>query len=121
MGRAMSAFLITVSLLFVADATAITGNQWRQLALAAKQNYVFGVIDAWNHLGEFNKPAYNPTADVADIFLEQVKCASNTGMTYAQIFAIVQKYMETNPDQWHRPMASLVWTAFTEMCGQMNK
>ena len=50
MGRAMSAFLITVSLLFVADATAITGNQWRQLALAAQQNYVFGVIDAWNHL-----------------------------------------------------------------------
>jgi hypothetical protein len=29
--------------------------------------------------------------------------------------------METNPDQWHRPMASLVWTAFTEVCEQMNK
>jgi hypothetical protein len=102
----------------VADATAITGNQWRQLALAAQQNYVFGVIDAWNHLGEFNKPAYNPTADVADIFLEQVKCASNTGMTYAQIFAIVQKYMEISGSApWHR----WVWTAFTEMCGQMNK
>jgi hypothetical protein len=47
--RDVNAFLIAACLLFaVDDATAITGNEWKQLPLAsARQVYVLAVVDAF--------------------------------------------------------------------------
>jgi hypothetical protein len=37
-------------------------------------------------------------------------------MVYSQMVAIVVKYMEANPAQWHESMAALVWAAMDRAC-----
>jgi hypothetical protein len=45
MATKVNAFLIAACLLFVVDASAITGNEWRQLSQTAQQYYIIGVLD----------------------------------------------------------------------------
>jgi Rap1a immunity proteins len=119
MAKKVRAFLLTVCLLFAVEASAITsGNEWKQFPLEARQGYILGVVDTWAYFGEAASLA-GQQPPVVIIFTELVKCAG--GMTYGQINAIVQKYMENNPAEWHFSMASLVWSALHEVCKPTSK
>lgn len=118
MARKVSAFLMTVCLLFTVDAEAMTGNDWVRLPQTAQQYYVFGVLDAWENFGEVAL-RLNQQSSVVTNFTKLVTCGA--GMTYGQINAIVQKYMENNPANWHYSMPSLVWTALDGMCAPASK
>jgi Rap1a immunity proteins len=54
-------------------------------------------------------------------FYRDVTRCLRKGITYGQITAIVQKYMENNPSQWHYDMASLTWNAVNEACAPASK
>jgi hypothetical protein len=45
-----------------------------------------------------------------------VECASRNKMTYEQIIAVVEKYMQKNPEVWHERMSILVFNAVDEAC-----
>jgi hypothetical protein len=118
MARAMSAFLLTLCLLFTAEAKAVTGNEWRQLSQTAQQYYIIGVLDGWDNLGTITLLA-EQQSPVGIGFTKQIECT--IGMAYAQINAIIQKYMENNPSQWHNSMVLLVWPALAEVCAPASK
>jgi hypothetical protein len=42
-------------------------------------------------------------------------------MAYEQTVAIIDKYMQNNPAEWHQSMASLVWVAMNEACTPKEK
>jgi hypothetical protein len=118
MARTVRMFLMTACLLWAVEAEAITGNQWRELTRAEQAYYIIGVLDGWDDLGDTTLQAKERTPVVTG-FTKLVKCA--VGMAYAQIHAIIQKYMENNPAKWHSSMALLVWFALNEGCAPTGK
>ena len=120
MARKLNAFLMTFCLLFASDAKAISGNEWKQLDPGEQRFYVVGVVDAWQHLEQVASLSVIPPSGAITIFTKLVKCVSE-GMTYGQMVAIVQKYMENNPAGWHYGMVSLVWSALNQVCVPTSK
>jgi len=101
-------------------ADAFTGTKWRALPEAARAAYVAGVVDTWENVNLLTQaekkkdPRYKPT-DVEVLFSPTTTCAHDE-ITYVQAIAIVDKYMSQNPEEWHQPMAILVWSAFAKSC-----
>src|SRR5262245_50870593 len=121
MARKAAAFLMTVCLLFAAEAGAISGNEWKQLPDMTREGYVYGVVDAWANFTQMIEPSGKPsTSGAVRLFTDLSRCVRK-GMTYGETIAIVHKYMENNPSQWHSDMSSLVWTALNEVCGFKDK
>jgi hypothetical protein len=118
MGRKASVLLMVVCLLFAVDATAITGIQWRQLSQTAQQYYIIGVLDGWDNVGTITLLA-EQQSPAGTGFTKQIECT--TGMAYAQVNVIIQKYMDNNPSQWHNSMALLIWPALAEVCAPASK
>src|SRR5262245_57363365 len=117
MARKATAFLMTVCLLCAAEARAISGNEWKQLPDTTREGYVYGVIDTWGNLTQMIEPTGKPsTSGAVRLFTDLSRCVRKE-MTYGQVAAIVQKYIEKNPSQWDSEMSSLVWTALNEACG----
>jgi hypothetical protein len=110
--------LIAACLFFAVDAEAISGDEWRRLSQTAQQYYVIGVLDGWDNLGTITLLA-EQQPPVGTGFTRQIECT--VGMASVQINAIIQKYMESNPSQWHYNMALLVWTALDEVCASTSK
>ena len=122
MTRTVKAFLMIGCLLFAVDGNgAMSGNDWKQLRLGEQQAYVWGVVDTWTNFTQAIEPSGKPSSsEVLKMFTDLTRCVRK-GLTYGQMVAIVQKYMENNPSQWHFAMASLVWTAIDEACGFKGK
>lgn len=114
---AMPMVLASLFMLFVPlDASALSGNEWKQLAPSSRIGYIWGVADAWQNLATILKsakegPQHSSTAPFTDLAV----CIGK-GMTYEQVSTIVEKYMEDNPSAWHYDMASLAWTAVDKAC-----
>ena len=110
-------FVTLCVLVLTAKSEAMTGNQWRELPLTAQQYYIIGLVDAWGQVSDVLTPKQNPPTlcEFCIAAVEKVtKC--NRERTYGQLVAIVGKYMNENPSQWHRDMAFLVWVAVYEGC-----
>ena len=100
---------------------AITGNEWKRLLETAQQVYVIGVVDTWNNLAQIIEATEKPSrSEVLGFFTDVTRCLRKR-ITYGQITAIVQKYMENNPSQWHYDMASLTWNAVNEAYAPASK
>jgi hypothetical protein len=120
--KANTLLMVVICLLFAVDAWAnITGNEWKQLGRGEQQGYIMGVVDAWQHLGyAASQSKIQPPSSTVTYFTQPLKCVTQ-GMTYAQMIAIVQKYLEDNPYQWHYGMSSLIWTALDLACPATGK
>lgn len=103
-------------LLACLNASALSGNEWKQLSVFQRNAYIWGVADAWQNLAQMEKSAKDqPQRSSAVLFTNVAGCVSK-GMTYGQISAIVEKYMDDHPSEWHYEMASLAWTAVQIAC-----
>ena len=94
------------------------GNDWLAWTKEMQFGYVAGVIDDWKNRQQVIEaaakrvgvqPQYDTTATL-------VVCVEERNMTRGQVVAIVEKYMNENPAEWHHAMASLVWTALNAVC-----
>jgi hypothetical protein len=122
MARKANRFLMMmVCLLFAADARAISGNDWKQLRLREQQIYVMGVIDTWMNLERLEALSLVQAPSPAVAHQAQAVNCVRQGVTYEQAAAIVQKYMENNPSNWHYAMPSLVWSALSAACPVTSK
>jgi hypothetical protein len=123
MATKVNAFLVTACLLFPVNATAITGNEWRQLSQTAQQYYIIGILDGWDNFGTITLLAEQQSpvgiGFTKQIVTKHIECT--IGMTYPQINVIIQKYIKNNPAQWHYSMALLVWPALAEVCTAATK
>jgi hypothetical protein len=100
--------------LFSGHAGAVTGHEWIQWSAHCRTTYVMGVTDTWQNV-ETVRRAGNRQEEGSSIFTPLIDCMRQR-MTYIQITAIVNRYLENNPAEWHYDMASLVWTAMNEAC-----
>ena len=84
----------------------IDGNEYRDFSGDEKRVYLMGLMD-----GSFLAPVYGaPKARIE--WLE--RCV--TGMTDAQLVAIIDKFLQANPARWHNDMHTLVYSAMLEAC-----
>jgi len=123
MAGKVNSFLMTLCLLFAAEAMAISGNDWKRLPLAGQQAYIAGVIDTWGDVGgraEVMKKLGHEGSLNELIFTDLHECVSKK-MPYGQIVAIVKKYLEDHPSGWHYGMADSVYEALWEACGLTGK
>jgi len=118
---ALAALIILWLPLLTVDAAAINGNEWKQLPRSSRDAYIWGVTDTWKNLADAVtlRKEGSPSPSVA-LFTNLVRCLQQ-GMTYGQISAIVEKYMEDNPSKWHHDMASLAWTAVFNACSPTGR
>jgi len=124
MTRKVTAFLMTVCLLFAAEAKAITGNEWKGFSQEVQQAYIVGVIDTWSDVvgkAALTKKMGRGEASLNELIFTKLHECVGGKMPYNQVIAIVQKYVENNPASWHYGMADLVFTALSEGCGLTGK
>ena len=99
--------------LWPAPAAAMTGNEWRDLPVAARSSYVTGVVDNFVDVGTAIRtlvPAEKRTASEKMVVAFE-ECISRTPRPPSQLVAIVDKYIKDNPANWHGRMSGLVFEA----------
>ncbi|WP_323122449.1 hypothetical protein [Burkholderia alba] len=91
----------------------VDGNAYRQFSTLEKQRYLEGVFD-----GIF----YAPAIAMKDLphAVKLHDCAVNHGMTNVQMAAIVEKYMNDNPERWGDPMTNNAYTAMILACRKLG-
>ncbi len=77
----------------------ITGNDYRELNKDRRRFYIAGLIDGLLAVSSNKTEVYKEDADKFWL----VQCL-RTGMDSDQVRAIVDKYLNKNPEQWHRAM-----------------
>jgi hypothetical protein len=84
----------------------LTGNTFRELSVGGKRGYAQGFTD-----GVFVAPLFRaPKSELA--WLESCM----VGMTDAQVVAILEKWLNENPAQWHMQMNVLAYNALSQAC-----
>ena len=118
--------VMIVSLTLIAyDIEAITGNDWQQLSKAARDAYIWGVLDSWHNiegLAEFmvEKKRLESQNPLVLHYTRLLNCIEQK-MSYAQLSAIVEKYIKNKPESRHYVMPSLVWSAIYNTCKPTSK
>jgi hypothetical protein len=99
--------------LWPSSAAAVTGNDWRALPASARATYVSGVVDNLVDFGAAVRslvPAEKRTAS-EKMLVSFEDCIAKTPRPPSQLVAIVEKYVQDNPGQWHTRMSGLVFEA----------
>jgi hypothetical protein len=78
------------------------GNDYRELNKDRRRFYIAGIVDGLLAVSS-SKTIYQE--DIKKWWM--VQCLG-TRITFDQIRAIVDKYLNENPEQWHKPMNMLV-------------
>jgi Ssp1 endopeptidase immunity protein Rap1a len=114
---------ITISILFsaviifslVRPVIATDGTSWKSWNENTRTFYVMGVVDAWGDIVDLAKQSNEMS--VSEVMHEAImSCILSRGMKYAQIVAIVDKYISDKPKKWNWSMPSLVWKAMDDAC-----
>jgi hypothetical protein len=94
---------------FSMSATAAfqNGNSYRQSTELLKIRYVMGIVDSIQTLSEWKELASPDTLNLNT-------CTKS--LTAGHIVAIVDKYLESNPEQWHLTMGGHVINALLQAC-----
>ena len=107
---------VTLLILSVSEATALTGNEYRILQPSQRVTFVLGVFDGWGVMGTISKAVRESEGSMTRLFSDIFDCAVTKGMTQGQIQAIVDKYITDHPASWHLGAGQLVFLAMTEAC-----
>ena len=83
-----------------------TGNKFRERTHEEKHFYALGYYDAMMSAALFGAP--QPLAS------EIHDCMA--GMNSLQVLAIVEKYLDDHPENWHLSMNILIFYAFRDVC-----
>jgi hypothetical protein len=108
-------FLLVCFLPHPAESTiAVTGNGWNKLSTREQDLYIVGVIDALADAVYICNQVPNTDCSVIKKIAAPALCFE--GKPYEQSVAIVRKYMNETPANWHYTMPSIVSTALHEAC-----
>ena len=99
------------------EVAALSGTEYRRLQETLKVVYVRGILDGWFQLEVIRMSAKVESRFEDDVLYGSiVRCMAGRMMTGEQTKAIVDKYVNEHPAQWHEEMAFLVWMAMNEAC-----
>jgi hypothetical protein len=92
----------------------LEGNDWRDLPESSKKVYIMGAIDGIEIAIEIASALESPSS------LQWInKCVK--GMRSDQVHALVEKYVNANPQDWHQSMNVIVYTALYDSCPNSPK
>ena len=116
--------VIALLLSFPVSSFAITANDWRdKLNEGQRLAFVMGINDAWQLNVFYNvnklKTEDRSTVSISEIDGYQANLIScSKDMTYTQMTAIISKYVDSHPEDWHQQMALHAFLAITTACKQ---
>ena len=101
-----------------APGVAMSGQEWREWPAAMKRSYVWGVIDTLSHAPGVARPINERRSNAASY----VRLASRLGkgITYDQLYAIVEKFIADHPAQLEADMASIIRAAVDHACSDQQ-
>jgi hypothetical protein len=102
------------ALIASAAGVAMSGKEWREWPTAMKRSYVWGVIDTLSNTPGVSRPV-NERRSNATPSVRLASCRGK-GITYDQLYAIVEKFIADNPAQLHADMASIICAAVDNAC-----
>ncbi len=102
-------------LLFARPAHAIDGAEWRRLPAPARAAYVTGTMDAWSGLVNV-QASLGKNEPAITVFSDIVACVRDRLLPYAQIVAIVERYVAENPGRSSTEMPDLIFAALSLEC-----
>ena len=89
----------------------MTGNEWKKLTENSQIFYVAGITDAFSLSGSTAEDMSKLDKALGSF----VGCLKD-GMTYRQIHAMVGKYMDNHPEEWHQGMTVLTYSGMVDGC-----
>lgn len=120
--RLLAVFILTIFLavVFVGGVVAQSffslteGNKWRGYSELAKITYVVGFLDAMGLM----KYGYDrgETQQFASTWVRILGCISSRKITVGQTYAVINKWMNDNPDKWDYNMSIIMLASLAEMC-----
>ena len=94
------------------------GNEFLKVHQTLRAAYIAGVVDTYvgikNTVEQARSKGSYSSGAFEQVITESVGCIQE--MPYAQVVAIVEKYMRDNPERWHHPMADSVFGALRGVC-----
>ena len=97
-----------------APGVAISGKEWREWPASMKRSYVWGVIDTLSNTSSVSRPD-NERRSNATPYVRLASCLG-IGITYDQLYSMVEKFIQDNPARLHADMASIIWAAVDNAC-----
>lgn len=91
---------------------AITGNDWNGLSDPYRKGFVHGVMDGWLEAAMLDPS--NGMSGKSNTLL--VTCFMPKGMTYAQVYAIIDKHLKDNPEIWNQPLQTIIFNKIASLC-----
>ena len=104
----------------IAGAGFVNGNQFLEFEATEKELYLIGVLDGFvtadflNPLGEGE--SYEDSKPRLKIVLKFRDCMKSKIGSSRQFKAIMDKYMNNNPEEWNQTMNLLVWNVISDLC-----
>jgi len=116
------AVIAVVMLLSPVLALGLGVNEWKQLGKDYRQAYIVGAADATHHIGDMLELDLEAgTHLLVKRLVDISNCLVKRNMYTGQVVAIVEKYVNDNPEEWHFPMGSQTWAALSKACGLRGK
>ncbi|MDQ0627140.1 hypothetical protein [Paraburkholderia graminis] len=107
--KRLLASIALAALCATAQASFLDGNTYRQLSGPQKLGYIEGSIDGLLSAGGM--------ARVKLARVDQLnQCLSTMHANSMQVRAIVDRYVEANPEYWGDGMTNTVWLAMRDAC-----
>ena len=99
-----------------ANADSISGEQFLDMAKKDKAWYFLGIVDATKQ----TRAKYAATSELEQADFDRMWEACIAGRTVRQQLAIVDAWMQQNPNRWHEPVVGLIFDAIRDSCNEIN-
>lgn len=97
-----------------APGAAMSGKEWLEWPAAMKRSYVWGVIDTLSNAPAVSRPVNERRRN--EIRYVRLASCLGKGITYDQLYSMVEKFIQDNPARLHADMASIIWAAVDNAC-----
>ena len=101
-----------------APGVAMSGQEWREWPAAMKRSYVWGVIDTLSNTPGVSRPVNERRSNATSYF--RLASRLGKGITYDQLYAIVEKFIADHPAQLEADMASIIRAAVDHACSDQQ-
>lgn len=101
---------------------SLDGTGYKDIGEAGQILYIGGVLDGWHHIYELSKFRFKQEglapAPVEKVVVHIENCIDDRHMQFEQIKAIIDKYRDDHPNQWHYRMSWMVLKSLQDACNE---
>lgn len=107
---ALIAFIVNLILISSASAGAgyTTGNDYKKMDINTKATYITGALDMLFTLNEWESIVGHNKIE---------KCS--VSMPLRQLIAVIDKYVDEHPEEWHYRMSAIAFRALEATCRKL--